>query len=268
MNGIVIGIDPVAFSLGPVALTWHGIFASLAIVVGFVMTLAEARRRNLDEDRIYNLGLWSVLAALIGARLFHVVDHWAYYAANPVAILAFTSGGLSIYGGLVGGFIVGLVYALRARLPIKRVLDAVAPSLILAQAVGRIGCLINGDAHGAPADLPWAVAYTHPGAYAPQPGVPGHPYPAYEIILNLAVFALLWRLRDRVATPGVLFLIYAIAYALIRFFLSFVREETVVLWGLQQAQVIGLAGLLIAVPALVYLLRPRRKAVADTERGI
>lgn len=267
MSGIVIDINPVAFSIGPVPLTWHGIFSALAIVVGFALTLPEARRRGLDEDQVYTLGLWAVFAALIGARLFHVVDHWDFYAANPIAILAFTNGGLSIYGGLLGGFVVGGIYAWRTRLPIRSTFDSAAPALILAQAVGRIGCLINGDVHGAPADLPWAITYVHPDALAPRLGVPGHPYPLYEIILNLVVFGILWRLRTRLTAPGMLFLIYAIFYALIRLFLSFVREEAVVLWGLQQAQVIGLGGLLLAVPALIYLAWPRRRPAADGGQG-
>jgi phosphatidylglycerol---prolipoprotein diacylglyceryl transferase len=262
MNGIIIDIDPVLFWIGPLALTWHGLFSALAIVVGFTLTLPEARRRGLDEDKIYTLGLWAVFSALVGARLAHVVDHWGYYAANPLSILAFTSGGLSIYGGLLGGFIAGGLYAWRARVPIRQVADAAAPALILAQAVGRIGCAINGDVHGAPANLPWAFAYVHPGALAPELGVPGHPYPIYEIIWNLIIFGLLWRMRHRVqATPGVLFLVYAIFYALGRIFLSVVREEAVVLAGLQQAQVIGVGLLLLAVPALLFLLWPRRARV-------
>lgn len=171
-------------------------------------------------------------------------------------------GGLSIYGGVIGALAAGALYARRARLPLWSVLDAAAPGLILGQAVGRLGCIINGDAQGAPVDLPWSFIYVHPDSLAPELGVPGHPYPLYEIIWDLIGFAILWRLRGRVRTPGVLFLIYAAYYSAGRFVLSFVRLELVVWGGLQQAQVIALIGLLASALATVYLLRPRRVAFA------
>lgn len=266
MRGIVINIDPVAFTVGEIAVRWYGIAVVAAILIGFALALVEARRRGLNEDEVANLGVWAVAAAIVGARLAHVLDHFAFYLANPAAIFAMHEGGLSIYGGVIGGLIAGALYAKRVRLPLWSVLDAAAPGLILAQAVGRLGCVVNGDAQGAPADLPWSFTYVHPNALAPELGVPGHPYPLYEIIWDLIGFAVLWRLRQRVRTPGVLFSIYAAYYSVGRFFLTYVRQELVVYWGLQQAQVIALAGLLFSALALVYLLRPRAVALGEGQQ--
>ncbi len=261
MQGIVINVDPIALAVGPFAIRWYGLAVVAAITVGLAIGVAEARRRGLDVEQVYNLGIVAVLAALVGARLAHVIDYFGYYAANPLAAFALYEGGLSIYGGVLGGLAAGALYARRAKMPLLVLLDAVAPALILAQSVGRLGCIVNGDAQGAPTDLPWAFTYVNPGALVAELGVPGHPYPVYEIIWNLLVLAVLWRLRGSVRVPGVLFLTYAGLYSLGRFFLTFVRQEGEVLWGLQQAQVIALAVLMVAMPAIVYL---SRRPVAQT----
>lgn len=265
MNGIEIALDPVAFWIGDFAIRWYGIAVSAAILVGFSVTLREATRRGFGEDQVYSLGLWAVLFGIIGARLFHVIDYWAYYSANPWAMLALREGGLSIYGALLGGIAAGGVYAWRAKVPFRRLLDAAAPALLLAQATGRIGNIFNGDVQGRATDLPWAFYYTHPDALAPEPGVPGHPYPIYEIIWNLLSFAVVWSLRHRTRTPGVLFLVYVALYSAGRFTLMFVRHGTVVAWGLQQSQVIALLGFFAALGLIAYLEGPWR-ATADNKQ--
>jgi phosphatidylglycerol:prolipoprotein diacylglycerol transferase len=137
------------------------------------------------------------------------------------------------------------------------VFDAAAPGVLLGQIIGRLGCVVNGDSQGLPSDLPWAFTYVHPDALAPELGLPGHPYPVYEMLWNLVGLALLWGLRGRLRTPGALFLLYAAYYALGRLLLSSVRQETLAFWGLQQAQVIALGALLLAGLVALYLLRPR-----------
>ncbi|MHB1133939.1 MAG: prolipoprotein diacylglyceryl transferase [Chloroflexota bacterium] len=262
MPGIVINIDPVAFTLGGLAVRWYGLAIVAAILAGFSLALSEARRRGLNEDAVANLGLAALVCAIVGARLAHVVDHLGYYLSAPLSILALNEGGLSIFGGVLGGLFAAVVFASRARLPLWRVLDVAAPGLILGQIIGRLGCIVNGDAQGLPADLPWAFTYIHPDALAPELGLPGHPYPVYEMLWNLAGLALLWSLRTRLRTPGALFLVYAAYYSLGRFFLSFVRQETQAFWGLQQAQVIALASLVLAGLAALYLLRQRPVALS------
>jgi phosphatidylglycerol:prolipoprotein diacylglycerol transferase len=203
-----------------------------------------------------------VVGGLVGARLFHVVDRWDLYAADPLSALSVWQGGLAVYGGLIGGVLAGLAYAVRHGLPAWRLADAAAPGMILGQALGRLACIPNGDAYGAPAHVPWAFIYTHPGAMVPREllGVPTHPYPAYELLFDAALFALLWRLRGVFKTDGALFLIYAALYAVGRFLLTFSRMERVWLWGLQEAQVIALLALGAALPLLLWRLWAGRGA--------
>jgi phosphatidylglycerol:prolipoprotein diacylglycerol transferase len=191
----------------------------------------------------------------VGARLFHVVDNWAYYAANPGAILAVQNGGLAILGGILGGLAGGLLYARRKKLPIARLLDAAAPGLILGQAIGRIGCTINGDAVGAPTDLPWGFVYVNPGAMAPSLGEAYQPTQVYEMLWDLGVFAFLWWARKRVRVEGALFLAYLSLYSAGKFAISAFRQEAVWFLGLQEAQVVSLLVLAVTVPALWMLFK-------------
>lgn len=265
MGPIVIDIDPTIVGIGHFGLRWYGLFIGVAIVVAFLVALKEARRRGVAEDDVLALGTWGVVGGLVGARAFHVIDRWPDYIARPVAAFAIQDGGLAIYGGIIGGVAAGAIYARRRGLSIPRMADLAAPGLILAQAIGRIGCLINGDALGAPTDLPWGVAYVNPGAMAPELGVAYHPNPAYEMIGDLLIFALLWRLRSRLRAEGALFLVYVSLYSALKFGVTFLRQEVNFLAGLQEAQVLSLIGGLISVGLLVWLGR-RQPLAAEAGR--
>lgn len=265
MNGIVINIDPVIAQLGPFMLRWYGLFFGLAIVAGVWLGLREAHRKGFDVERVQALATWAVLGGLVGARLFHVIDRWELYAANPQRILNVWEGGLAVYGGLVGGLLTGLVYALRHNLAAWKLADAAAPGMILGQAVGRLACIPNGDAYGAPTKAPWAFIYTNPKSMAPREllGVPTHPYAVYELLFDLLLLGLLWRLRRVFKTDGLLFLTYAGIYMVGRFLLTYFRMEQVVFWGLQQAQVVALLGL----PVVLLLVLWRRTSAGGIGPG-
>ena len=256
MNGIVINIDPTIVHLGPFALRWYGLFFGLAVVAGVWLGVREAVRKGLDGEQVQSLAIWSVAGGMAGARLFHVLDRWDVYAADPLRALAVWEGGLAVYGGLVGGVLTGLVYALRAGLPAWKMGDAAAPGMILGQAVGRLACIPNGDAYGAPTSAPWAFIYTNPLSMIPRDllNVPTHPYAAYELLFNLVVLAVLWRLRGVFRTDGLLFLTYVAVYGVGRFLLTFYRVERIWFWGLQEAQVIALLLVALALPLLAWRL--------------
>lgn len=257
MNGIVIAIDPMIGQLGPLMLRWYSLFFGLAIVAGVWLGVREAARKGFNVEQIQSLAMWSVAGGLVGARLFHVVDRWDVYAADPLRILNVWEGGLAVYGGLIGGFLTGLAYALRAGLPAWKLADAAAPGMLLGQTVGRLACIPNGDAYGAPATgLPWAFIYTNPMAMLPPEwlGVPLHPYPVYELLFDAALLGVLWRLRGVLKADGLLFLVYVVGYGTGRFLLTYYRVEAVWFWGLQEAQVIALLLVVAALPLLAWRL--------------
>jgi prolipoprotein diacylglyceryl transferase len=227
--------------------------------------IREATRRGIREEDALYVALWAVPAAFVGARLLHVLDAWEYYATYPLRILAVQEGGLAIYGGLLGGLAAGAFAARRKRLLTWQLLDVAAPGMILGQALGRVGCFLNGDHQGQPANLPWATSYLHPGSMAPD-SLPRHPAQVYELLYDLALFALLMLLRDRLRHDGLLFALYAGLYSFGRFWISALREDAAFLLGLKEAQVVSVAVFLLALPLALYLwTRPRGAGMGGQE---
>lgn len=263
---ITIGMDPVIVSFGQFSIRWYSLMIVLAIIVATMVGLRETRRRGIADDDVYSFLTWAIIAGIVGARLFHVVDKLDFYIANPAAIIAFQEGGLAIYGAVVGGLVALIAYARYRGISVGVLADAVAPSLILGQAIGRVGCMINGDVFGAPTDLPWAVAYTHPNSMAPQLGVPAHPAAGYELLWDLIVFGILWKLRTRNFANGTILLLYFALYSLGRFFITFSREDLLILFGLSQAQVIALGTIIVAAPLAVLINRMQQAGRQGQEK--
>jgi phosphatidylglycerol:prolipoprotein diacylglycerol transferase len=172
---LTVNIDPILIHLGPVAISWYGIAVAVAILVGYLLTQREARRKGLPGEAITELVLWVIIGGLMGARLLHVIDHWPFYATHPTQILAVHNGDLAILGAILGGAAAGGLVAWRRGLPVRRLFDAAAPGIVLGQAIGRLGSLMTGDALGQPTGGSWGIVYLHPGAMAPQLGVAYHP---------------------------------------------------------------------------------------------
>lgn len=257
-----IGFDPVIAQLGPLQIGWHGVFTALAVLVAVWLGTWLAERRGAPAEALGSVATWGLVGGLIGARLCHVLDHLEAYRASPLAVLAVWEGGIAVYGAFIGGVAAGALAARRAALPIWPLLDAAAPAMLIGQAIGRLGCLSNGDAWGGPCSGPLCVVYTHPRALLPPDllDVPTHPYPLYELLAVLLLLPFLELVRRRSGRAGSVFLVAVLGYAVIRFGLSFLRQEARLLWGLQEAQLLALA---TGLAALVLLLRSRRRSGAD-----
>jgi len=254
---ITVTIDPILLSIGHFHLRWYSLIVLAAVATGVWLTARGAGRKGFVIAEIYDVALSVVLAGLVGARIFHVIDHWPdIFAANPVRALYFWEGGLAIWGGVAGGLVAIALIARRRHWNLLRLLDAAAPGLVLAQAIGRLACIITGDSVGKPTNGPLGLAYTSPNAMVPQLGVFYAPMPLYEIVMNLGIFAVLWRLRKQKNLPeGVLFLVYLILYSAIRFAITFWSSYRIVAFGLNQSQIISIAALAVAIPCLIALLR-------------
>ena len=250
MNSIHIGIDPILAEIGGAEVSWHGLLMVLGIAIGIGLALYRAKHAEISREVIYTAMLWAIPLATVGARLVHVLDNIEYYSHSPEKIIAVWEGGLSFYGGLLGGIVAVVIWARVKGFSLGRFADLAAPCIILGLAIGRIGCVINGDAAGTPTSLPWGLVYTHPGAYAPL-WVAGHPAPIYEIIWDLMVFTALWRLQGRLKPDGSLFLIFLALYSFGRFLISWVRLEPEVLGPLHQAHIISLVLFVVAIALLV-----------------
>lgn len=151
MNNMVYSIqtlDPVAFSLGPLDIRWYGIIIALGMILGYILANREAIKRNMPEGMFTDLMFYIILFSLIGARLYYVIFNWDYYSSNPVSIIMVNEGGMAIHGGLIGGFLAGLIYCKKKNLSFFQVADIAAPSILLGQAIGRWGNFMNQEAHG------------------------------------------------------------------------------------------------------------------------
>lgn len=253
----IISIDPILFTIGHFALRWYSLILLVAIGIGIWLTAHEAERKGFKKEDIYDAAVWIVIGGLFGARTFHVLDHWSHeYAANPIRAFYIWEGGLAIWGALVGGLLAGALIAWRRGWRFPKLLDAAAPGLVLAQAIGRIACVITGDAMGKPTNGPFGFAYTSPHAMVPQLGVYYTPMPVYELVVNLGIFAALWGLRKRSWSDGMLFLVYLTLYSLERFFLAFTSSYRIIAFGLTQSQIVAVFGFVIGLALLAWM--PRR----------
>ena len=261
---ITISLDPIIFSIGHFHVRWYSLIVVTAIGVGVWLTAREAERKGFKKGDIYDGALWVILGGLLGARLFHVLDHWSdMFSADPIRALYIWEGGLAIWGGIVGGLIAVAVLAWRRGWRLPRLLDAVAPGLVLAQAIGRVACIITGDAMGKPTSGPFGFAYTSPNAMVPQLGVYYTPMPVYEIVANLGIFAVVWQLRKRNWPDGLQFLVYLSLYSVERFLLAFTSSYQIIALGLTQSQIVALIALAAALPLIAWqLTQLRRPTVA------
>jgi phosphatidylglycerol---prolipoprotein diacylglyceryl transferase len=254
---INIGLDPILLEVGGLAiLRWYSLAITVSIFVAVWLTDRELKRKGVDTSNYGGLAAWAIILGILGARIFHVFDDIDRYLDDPIRILQIQRGGLAIWGAVIGGFLGVFIACQIYKLPLLKVIDAIAPGLVLGQAIGRIGNIVNGDAWGAAAPDAWfTFTYTNPDSFIPNRllNVPTHPYPVYDMALNLAVFALIWWLRKKDLPNGALFATYLLVYGIGRLFVHSLREQVVWFWGLQQAQVFSIAGAIAGAAGLAVL---------------
>jgi phosphatidylglycerol---prolipoprotein diacylglyceryl transferase len=201
--------------------------------------------------------LIGIPSAIIISKLLHVIDQWKFYLENPGKILS--GEGLTIWGAVLGATIgVWLYSRFSKQLRFAEFADIIAPGIIFAQAIGRVGCTFNGCCYGIESHSPLAVIYTDPHSFAPQ-GIAVLPTMIFEIVYDLIVFGILMLLRGKLKPQGSLFVVYFALYSVWRFGIDFIRDGTPFLFGLHQAQVIGLIVLLITIPYIIIKVRWKKK---------
>jgi phosphatidylglycerol:prolipoprotein diacylglycerol transferase len=253
---------PTAIYVGPIAIRWYGVLMATAMALGLWLAHRDARRRGLDPESLLKAAELALLGGLVGARLYYVLFNLDYYSHFPGKIFAVWEGGLAIHGGVIGGVLVGGLYAWRRHLPLRQFLDVAAPSLAIGQAIGRWGNFFNEEAFGRPTDLPWKLFVSPPNRplqYAQSEFF--HPTFLYESAWDLIVFLLLFCvLRDRLkSAPGALFLAYLGLYSLGRLFTEGLRTDPLMLGSLRIAQIVSLVGMAVAAVGVPLLLRRRQR---------
>ena len=281
-------MNPVIVEVGPFALHWYGVFIVGGAIIATWLAARKAQQAGENPDHLWNLLVWSLIVGIIGARLYHVFSSpadgggWAYYQKHPVDIINFWHGGfrgLGIYGGLVGGVLAVAFYCWRHHLNPIQYLDFIAPNVLLAQAIGRLGNFANQELYGQATAVPWAFHINPHYPCALPPAVPAaiqscgapnltaqsmawyathgfHPTFFYEIGWNLLMFALLtWLIArfGRFLRQGDAILLYLIAYPLGRFWVEMFRPDAWTLGQLATAQWIAIG--CVAIGCLGLLVR-------------
>ena len=367
---IEIDINPFLFTLdfvGTLTVSWHGFFSFLAVATAVLLVARWAPLKGVDPDTVLSIAVWGIIGGIVGARVVHISDNWTeFYAPNPIQVFYIWTGGVAIWGGVLGGFIGGVgysaisnywgrtkpqknpppsnaalvttdikvlggadgheddeeekdragweftgtvasfssttmvlekddsrfvitdgtrirgdlavgarieIWAIR-RIPIGVIADLVAPALVFAQAIGRLGDIVNGEHCAKATEWFFGFQWIHPQTAATNCASGWsdsvHPAIAFEIMWNIAVLAVVWRLRGRLKPDGMLFAVYLALYSVGRFLVTFLREDRVSALGMQEAQYISLLILAITVPLLLAKARftePVEEAPLVVERG-
>ena len=243
--------DPVAFNIFGIDIMWYAILICSGIILATLICCLRAPRHDLTSDQILNFVLICVPAGIIGARIYYVLFHWDWYAGDFFHMINIRGGGLAVHGGIIAGLGTALILCHIWKIRPLNLFDLAAPSLALAQAIGRWGNYFNSEAHGGPTDLPWAITVD---------GQPVHPTFLYESIWRFLLFLFLLWLDRRRGFEGQIILLYGILYSVERFFVEALRTDSLMIGPFKQAQVISLVIIAICLVAYIVLRRKGRKA--------
>jgi phosphatidylglycerol---prolipoprotein diacylglyceryl transferase len=265
---MTINIDPILFSVGSLSVRWYGLMYVVGISVGLLIALPYAKSKGFTQKQLEKVVWYTVPAGFIGARLYYVIQQpLGDYFREPWRIVAVWQGGMAFYGAIFAVVVTILILALRVKVPLWRLLDAASLFAVVGQFFGRIGNFINGDIIGPPTSLPWGVVYANPHSWAPRHDIAYHPAAAYEALLNMCLFGLLWYLRNRLK-PGMLFFVYIFGYSIGQVVIFVWRDNQEILWNLKQAQLTAIGVMMAAMIVLVWLLRRRSQSNHSTETQI
>jgi phosphatidylglycerol---prolipoprotein diacylglyceryl transferase len=256
----------ILFHIGSFPIRSYGLIVAIAILLGLGVAYSLAKGTRYQKH-VSDLGFYVVLGAIIGARLWEVLFfEWGYYSNHLTEIIMIWMGGLSIQGGLVGGFITGAFYTWYHKLDFWEFADIIAPAIVFGQGVGRIACFLNGDAFGSPTGGNFGIVYP-PGtiAYDTYGSQPLYPAEVWEGQMDFVIFGLLLMMRNRPRFRGFLFLSYNILYSIGRFLLEIMRGDTPrYLFGWTAAQWTSVSVIVLSLLLMAYLRFSSKQTVTET----
>lgn len=284
-------MNPILFSIGKIKITYYGLMYAISFVLGIELGKRYGKQKGISPETIENYAFVAMLSGLIGGRLYYVIFNLDYYLNYPADIIAVWKGGMAIHGGILGGIIGTLIYGIIKKINPLLLMDIAAPSLLLGQAIGRIGNFMNGEIYGVPTFTPFKVIFTLKpkfyewysyylslpfsekmnfkekvswGIVFPEnspagnefPNMALHPAMFYELILNLIGFLFIWfYLKNKKYASGTTACLYIIIYSLIRIFVSFFRAEDLMFFDLRMPHLISIILIVISVGIIKIINR-------------
>lgn len=229
-------MHPIIAKIGAFTVYSYGMMVAIAFLFGIFIARAEAVRKKINPDMAYDLGFYLLIGSIIGARIYYIVFFDSKgFLEDPLSIFKVWQGGLSIHGGIFAGIVTGLIFSKAKKVSFWALADLISPSIIMGQAIGRIGCFLNGCCAG----------------------INGHQAQIYELALDFAGFWLLWGLRKKIKFDGGLFLLYLMMYSAIRVIVSQFRSDNLYLWG-ERVALADLTSAAIFIAAIILFIRKRR----------
>jgi len=252
---------PILFEFAGFQIRSYGVIVGLSFLLALWMSTKEAHRKGIDPKLVQDFALYALLGGIVGARLYFVLfSEPAYFLEHPGEIFAIWNGGMGIIGSLVGGLLVAAWFCRKHSIPLLRFGNTLAPGVALGQTTGQFACLLNGDSYGRPTDLPWAITFTDPRSMAPL-NIPLHPIELYEMSAYFFVFLLVWKMRRHYRIDGFAFFTDLAGYGAARFIVDYFRGDPAMFaWGLQAAQVFGVAAILTSLIGFLLLKKDLRFA--------
>jgi phosphatidylglycerol:prolipoprotein diacylglycerol transferase len=248
-------VHPIFIRLGPLDIHTYGVLVAIGFMVGLAVAGRRARREGIPVEQIGDLGVWLIVAGMLGAKLFHIVFFWDdfIYGWHADGIRSLREG-FVFYGGFVFATLAAVVYARLKKLPMMKLADVFAPSIALGHAFGRMGCFFNGCCYGKACSLPWAVTFPPPHVKA---GIPVHPTEIYEAIGNLGIFAGLSLVYRHKRFEGQVWWLYVLSYGVLRLLVEAFRGDydTFYFGVLTIGQIVAIT--MIVVAALALALSPK-----------
>ena len=285
--GLDFEVNRVAFSIGDLPVYWYGILIALGFILAILYVSRRAREFGVDADRMLDVILGGAIGGIVGARAYYVILQWDYYGQNLSQIFNTRSGGMAIYGGLIGGVLIGLLMCKIRRVKFMPALDLVVGGFLIGQGIGRWGNFVNIEAFGANTSLPWGMSSSVITDYLTQheaeleaigmdidPNMPVHPTFLYESLWCLLGFAFIaWYTRRR-KFDGELTLLYMMWYGAGRAVIEGLRTDSLMIPGtsLRASQV--LAAAMAVVAAIIWIVKTSkvkkaggRQLFVDSEQG-
>lgn len=246
---------PILFQINGFTIHTYGVFVALGVLVGIFFAKYEARRLELDDEKVLDLCFYIVVAAIVGSRIFYVATHFSYFMSRPLDIFMLWKGGLVFYGGFIGAVIVAVLHLWVYRLPLGKIADIAGLVLPLGHFIGRIGCFCAGCCYGKACEMPWAITFSHPESLAPL-NVPLHPTELYHSFSNFLIFLTLFLLRRVKRFDGQVFWLYILFYGVARSVIEVFRGDyrgVTVLGMFSISQIIGIGSAIVAIAMLIIL---------------
>ncbi|MCM8711837.1 prolipoprotein diacylglyceryl transferase [Clostridium sp. SYSU_GA19001] len=254
-------MNPEAFNLFGIPIRWYGILISCGMILGILLASYTCKVKNISYDMMMDIILIALPSAIVGARLYYVLFNLDYYGKYPAEIINIRQGGLAIHGGVLFALLAGFLYARKKKIKFLSYADAAAPSIILAQAVGRWGNFFNQEAHGG--EVSYEFIKRFPEFIQKGMNINGiyyHPTFLYESLWNLLVSFILIMLIKRVKKDGTIFFTYVGLYSIGRFFIEGLRTDSLMLGPIRVAQLVSITGVVISL-LYIYFAYFRKKNI-------